>query len=361
MLRCAAVRAVSARAAHRGIGTSQQCRRRRTNGKDGTPALPAGSAGAASEPVPTVFSTLVSLFGGIAVVGALATANGADLEEVRDSMYPYGLDVARAAVCWPSNLLFIAAMAPSRYESKLWDLKHALAKALPTASDPATTTATLTGATELVQDLPKVPAPATTATPSATALAGELKDFQVRYGPTLTSARFDAALKYMLEPRPGSSVLRCDESGKYMYYLRACVDWELIRVQPMRYVWNETETLALSALLFTVGGAAKLLATLPTESASLSKLGNLTHTQRYFWAGFTSFSPLGKLAAGLPFSSRLMAVMQSVQHEPVGVRAAAIAGGVVWQVVKYIRHLAPLFVWANTLNLGIQFGTYKRP
>ena len=50
-----------------------------------------------------------------------------------DKFTLYGVTVARVVACAPSYLLAAACFAPSRYESKLWDLKHVL------KANPATT------------------------------------------------------------------------------------------------------------------------------------------------------------------------------------------------------------------------------
>jgi hypothetical protein len=326
MLRCA-IRAVVARAAHRAqqgrlaphrIGTSQK------------PA-PSGAAWAtskpvsASEPVATIFSTLFTSFGGIAVVGVLATSMRADLLEVRNSLHLYCLDIARAALCWPSDLVFVALMAPSQYECDLRNLKVVLAE--DSKELPPTPTATSAPTTTML-------APTATSTPITTTLAptpptlwlaDKLRDFKCRYGEFRTSDRFEDVLDYMLACRPGSSVRRCDEPGKYMSYLRACVDWELIHVQPMRYIGNETEK-AQYALLFTVCAA-------------------------------NTFALLAERAAASTFS--MLDVVKSV-HQPGFGFAAAIAGGSVLRIVNVLRRLTPMFVWVNTLNLVFQFGTYKK-
>lgn len=314
MLRCA-IRSVGARAAHRGIGTSQKLV-------------------SASEPVATIFSTLFTLFGGIAVVGVLATSMP-DLPEVRNSLHLYCLDIARAALCWPSDLVFMAWTAPSQYECDLRNLKVALAEdyskvlpPTPTATSAPTTTMlaptpppTLTTATATTAT--STPNTTTLAqTPPTLWLADKLRDFKCRYGEFRTSDRFEDALDYMLACRPGSSVRRCDEPGKYMSYLRTCVDWELIHVQPMRYIGNETEK-AQYALLFTVCAA-------------------------------NTFAPLAELAPST-FSGTLDVVKQ-----PGFGFAAAIAGGSVLRIVNVLRRLTPLFVWVNTLNLAVQFGTHKK-
>lgn len=307
MLRCA-IRAQQGRLApHRGIGTSQK------------PA-PSGAAWAtsgpvsASEPVATIFSTLFTLFGGIAVVGVLATSMRADLPEVRNSLHLYCLDIARAALFWPSDLVFMALMAPSQYECDLRNLKVALAEDYSKALPPTPTATSAPTTTMLVP------------TPPTLWLADKLRDFTCRYGEIRTSDRFEDALDYMLACRPGSSVRRCDEPGKYMPYLRACVDWELIHVQPMRYIGNETEKTQY-ALLFTVCAANTL-------------------------------APLAERAAPSTFSGTLD-VVKSV-HQPGFGFAAAIAGGSVLRIVNVLRRLTPLFVWVNTLNLAVQFGTHKK-
>lgn len=40
----------------------------------------------------------------------------------------YNWIVIKSIICIPSNLIFLSTFAPSRYESKLWDLKYKLKK-----------------------------------------------------------------------------------------------------------------------------------------------------------------------------------------------------------------------------------------
>ena len=175
------------------------------------------------------------------------------------------LDFARAALMWPSDLVF--AMFKSNYEH---DLKDLTSKPVP---------------------------------------ADKLVYFQIRYE-TLTSRRFDDALNYLLA---SNAKWPCDEPDKYSF-LKNHVEWELIGVQPMRYVLNQPKK-AMCALLFTAG-AAKVFASLAEQAACPT--GDAKSASQ-FWFAETALRLANKL-----------------------------------------RRLAAWFVWFNMLNLAIKFGTYKR-
>jgi hypothetical protein len=152
-------------------------------------------------------------------------------------------DVARTAVCWPSHLVFMSIFSPSRYESKLWDLRHFVEQNRVLETKPPH-------------------------------LKTELEAFRRRYD--VTSRRFDYFLSEMLDPRSDGTT-RVDASNKYWYYVQSSIDWELIRVQPMRYVWNTSDTLTLYALTLT--GVATLSSTTQQKTAAhlLQKMQG-THT-----------------------------------------------------------------------------------
>jgi len=116
------------------------------------------------------------------------------------------ITITWSAFATPSNLLFMMCFAPSRYESKLWVLKKKL---------------------ENVNDT------------NYSAIGEELKDLKLRYWEH-TSGPFGRLLSTYKENMLDERV-------------RAAVDWELIRVQPIRYVWNETDHISLYGLAATIG------------------------------------------------------------------------------------------------------------
>lgn len=144
-----------------------------------------------------------------------------NFDELKDKFVPYGFTISRAIFCAPSNLLFMAFFAPSRYESKLWDLKLYLQRE----------------------------------TLDSEHIKVELTDFATVYREN-TSRWFEAFLNSLGEQKQAKL------EKKYIYYTRSAVDWELLRVQPMRYVWNETDQLTLYGLVLTaVIGINSLLKT----------------------------------------------------------------------------------------------------
>lgn len=140
--------------------------------------------------------------------------------ELADKCVMYGVTITWSVFAIPSNLLFMACFAPSRYESKLWDLKKKL---------------------ENVNDT------------NRSAIGEEFKDLKLRYWGH-TSGPFGRLLVILSEKSTSKGKTRWDMlDERYMYYTRAAVDWELIRVQPLRYVWNETDQIALYGLAATLG------------------------------------------------------------------------------------------------------------
>ena len=139
--------------------------------------------------------------------------------ELKEKYTAYWFTIAKSVVCVPSFLIAAACFAPSRYESKLWDLKHYMDE-LPRAQD---------GEHAHAQFLTK-----------------ELTRLRCVYH-ALTSKPFFQYLKTMKEPHRLEQFPR-----KYIYYTRSSIDWELIRIQPLRYLWNETDQLALYGLGVTI-------------------------------------------------------------------------------------------------------------
>lgn len=140
--------------------------------------------------------------------------------ELQTKFFPYIWVVISSVVFIPSNSIFVSFLGPSRYESKLWDLKMVLSSLKPPASN-----AELSTIQQHITD--------------------ELADLQLRYSGN-TTGQFEKFLT------AANSELRREQIGlKYFYFIRSAIDWELIRIQPLRYVWNETEQIAWYGLLVT--------------------------------------------------------------------------------------------------------------
>jgi hypothetical protein len=132
-------------------------------------------------------------------------------QELKDKFVPYGFTILLAVARLPSDILFTSLFSPSRYESKLWDLKRQLE-----SPDP-----------------------------NATTLAKEFDDFRPeneKY--CLVASRPFIKFVDTITPKHIEGM----KEGKYLYYARSAVDWELIRVQPVRYFWNEADHIALYGL-----------------------------------------------------------------------------------------------------------------
>lgn len=201
-------------------------------------------------------------------VGALLTATGLGWYVGKPGNKHHVLYTVQAAVCWPSNLLFMGFFPLSRYESKLYDLRRALT-------------------------IPSAPVDKRTAL-----WIDDLHDFQTRYK-LLSCTHFNHIVETMLQL-----------NGSNLYLLRPHIDWELIRVQPMRYLWNEATNIGLAAFLSIIGVAV------------LKE-----------WKGL-----------------RMNLLGQKLPHI---VKNAATHGRVL------IGLFAPYILVANMVNLGILCGTYK--
>ena len=231
------------------------------------------------------------LVGGFGVLASSALVCVEPLQLLKHAN-PYVLYVALAALSWPSNLLLAARVGP--YESKLRKIKNILDRDLEASSN---STSRHVGGE-----------------PFGTELAGaevlkELHQLQANYF-FCTSSYFDKAIKTTLSGLPGLSGLSglsgCskdpdppgyfgrllvritnvkkaknsqDAQGaqgaqgaqdaqdaqdvkhvehKYINYLQSSVRWELIRVQPVRYMWTEHKTVSLYALIVSATTAAIL-------------------------------------------------------------------------------------------------------
>ena len=199
---------------------------------------------------------------------------------------PYVLYVALAALSWPSNLLLAARVGP--YESKLWKIKTILDRDLEASSNSISRHVDDVGA-ELVGT-----------EHSGAELLKELNQLQANYF-FCTSSYFDKAIKTTLSGLPGLSGCSKDPDPpgyvgrllvritnvkkaknsqeaqdaqdaqdakdaqdvkhveqEYINYLQSSVRWELIRVQPVRYMWTEHKTVSLYALIVSATTAAIL-------------------------------------------------------------------------------------------------------
>lgn len=117
----------------------------------------------------------------------------------------YSLIITKSIVCIPSHLLFMSIFEPSRYESKLWDLKKILKK-------------------DSYNEI----------------MFQQFADIKVRYH-TNTSNFFESMIDEML-----NKLIRLENSHfQYRYYTLSILDLELIRIQPLRYIWNENDKLDL--------------------------------------------------------------------------------------------------------------------
>lgn len=150
--------------------------------------------------------------------------------ELNAHMAMYCFDVTRATMCAPSYLVFMSVFSPSRYESKLWDLRHFVMG-------------------EKKQTLSKNLGGQAAQTEAVSHLKAELGALSARYR-DLTSNRFDGFLHQMLAKKVDGKT-RAEQANKYWYYVNSSIDWELIRVQPLRYMWNTSDTLTLYAVLLT--------------------------------------------------------------------------------------------------------------
>jgi hypothetical protein len=192
--------------------------------------------------VPSTFATWVVLCGGVAqslllAFNTCARSSSGDEHVKKESTINSVYYVLRAAICWPSDLLFVATHAsPSRYEDDL----RTLASQQPLK------------ARRRFQNVVK--------------LEHKIKTFKLWYGDTDLSDHFEEELDCMLACPPGSTTRRSEEPEKYMPYLETCVKWELVGFQPMRFVLKETSNKVLLSTVLTASVAATSLALLSERS-----------------------------------------------------------------------------------------------
>lgn len=140
-----------------------------------------------------------------------------NINEFKNKFLPYSFYITKAIICMPSNLLFMSLFAPSKYESKLWDLK----KLLKTDSNDDEITRAFNN---LIN----------------------------RYS-TNTSTPFDNVLEPIIERNSNGGVrFKKIMNRKYLYKIKSAVNWELIRIQPIRYLWKEIEQITTYGLIFSI-------------------------------------------------------------------------------------------------------------
>ena len=193
--------------------------------------------------VPTVFATSVLVCGSVAQLFLVASqvTNVAKVDndeqvqnESRVSRVSRVLELVHAALCWSTDLVFVAINSkPSQYEYEL-------------------------------SGLTKTPCSFET-----------IQSFKERWYECKLSAGFLNNLDFLLACPPGSTTRRCDQPEKYMSYFAACVDWELVHVQPMRFVVNRTNSNVLLAVPVAVCLGANALALLAEHCAWVTHGMNL--------------------------------------------------------------------------------------
>jgi hypothetical protein len=146
---------------------------------------------------------------------AVESVSDVDVVELKRKFTPYGFTIARAVLASPSYLFALCFFAPSRYESKLWDLKMYLAKGKPESDH----------------------------------VKKEFERLKEAYS-MCQSAQFKKFMNVLFEDKDQVKHIAALDK-KYMYFTSAAIDWELIRIQPLRYVWNQTDQIALYGLAVT--------------------------------------------------------------------------------------------------------------
>lgn len=160
-------------------------------------------------------------------------------------------------------------------------------------------------------------------------LAAELTDVQLQY---LTSRRFDSAIAYTEE--------RAAQSLEHLHVLKKGVDRELMRVAPMRYLWRETRVLEACAALSALTGAAVICATDGTSGAPTER--------KPMQDGGGCRPPAADCRDARPWSTGRKLWPQWLQQR-------------LRQIVHRARTWGPLFVFVNTVHLGVQLSIYKKP
>lgn len=149
--------------------------------------------------------------------------------------------------CLPSYCLY-ACLPANRYETKLWDLKYSL----------------------------KTPHK------DEGVLYNELKDFRDRYEVCMTTS-FESVVDYFLQNNEARVNKKISNKNAY-YTPQSAVDWELIRVQPIRYLWNETDQPTFYGVLVSMGLGTILKKGVSESShdGDPNKLAAIAHVQNRF-------------------------------------------------------------------------------
>lgn len=226
------------------------------------------------------------------------------MADVRSKFVPYGWTIASSLITAPSSIIFMSLFAPSRYESKLWDLKR------------------------LLKSKDK---------DNAEAIKKEFVDIQLRYS-SCTSRWFD---KVLLALAAEGRLDKLDQ--KYMCFTKAAIDWELIRVQPIRYVWNETEQIALYGLLLSAALATNQVLKRGIVAVPEEQLVAFTHVRKRLW------------------SLHIMQSLAKAVEKHRGWRQNARYGRWYNNLCSLPGKMRYPIMWCNVLNFGWLMGGYKAP
>lgn len=165
-----------------------------------------------------VATSLAILGGG----GGLMYFSPTDVKELARKTTFYGWTILSSILCAPSYLIFMGVYAPSQYETKLWDLKIKL---------------------DGLQNSPPSVQNEQSYELQTTTFYRELLGLRYHYK-LLLSGDFQRFLETMLiSLETNQSVLATMQDD--IDCMSSAVNWELLRVQPVRYMWNETETVTV--------------------------------------------------------------------------------------------------------------------
>ena len=185
-----------------------------------------------------------------------------DIKVVTSKMTFYGWTILSSIIYAPSHVLFMSVFAPSRYESKLWDLKVQLdgLKKSPPSVQQQGASATRSQKTVDAAD-------STVAKTSF--LYNEFMELRHEYADVTSSVFKKFLRRTMLKSRHDKTeandedrmqwrmhTIRSKLEHKYFDDMSSAVDWELFSVQPIRYMWNQSDTL-FGVIAVVAGGLFK--------------------------------------------------------------------------------------------------------
>lgn len=199
-----------------------------------------------------------------------------DTKKMAGKMILHGWTILTSILCTPSYIVFMSIFSSSKYESKLWNLKTQLDGLKKTTYNSSANMDLIT----------------------TRHLYKEFLELRYKYT-YATSNIFTNFLDYILKIRESDDSVHRDQETtnkhdqvindmatvhfnvkhKYFYIMSSAVDWELLRVQPVRYIWKENKLVSIFGGIMLVGGLFKLSSLHVISTQPMSKMTDPTKKQ----------------------------------------------------------------------------------